>query len=267
MAKARFTGGNRENGDFLTEALLPLFSPVQWVEDLGVGKKHRVIGIRKLPMVRQELRRFLHVLPANSAQLKKGVKVSIILSHPSPGSFNHAIATAASETLQARGVVVALHDLYAEQFDPIYTAAELPRDAALPAVIEQHCRELGEADGVVIIHPNYWSRPPAMLCGWVDRVIRPGRAYRFVPDGKGGARPEGLLKVKTAIVFTTANTPDEIDQSVYGNPLEIHWAKVVFGLCGVPCVRRSFSSVITSTPEQRAAWLDAVRCTVTEHLG
>jgi len=134
-------------------------------------------------------------------------------------------------------------------------------------VIEQHCCEIGEADGVIIVHPNYWGRPPAMLCGWVDRVIRPGRAYRFVPDGKGGARPEGLLKLKTALVFTTANTPDDIERSAYGDPLETHWSKVVFGLCGVPCVRRSFSSVIVSTPEQRAVWLEDVRRLVTERLG
>ena len=194
------------------------------------------------------------------------MKVSIILGHPALGSFNHAIVATAAETLRARGAVVTVHDLYAEQFDPVYMAAELPRNAVLPPVIEQHCREIGEADGVVIVHPNYWGRPPAMLCGWVDRVIRAGRAYRFVPDGKGGARPEGLLKLKTALVFTTANTPDEVEQTVYGDPLETHWTKVVFGLCGVPCVRRSFSSVIVSTPEQRATWLDEVRRLVTERL-
>jgi len=105
-----------------------------------------------------------------------------------------------------------------------------------------------------------------MLCGWVDRVLRAGRAYRFVPDGKGGAHPEGLLKLKTALIFTTANTPDAVEQAVYGDPLEIHWSKVVFGLCGVPCVRRSFSSVIVSTPEQRTAWLADVSRLATERF-
>jgi putative NADPH-quinone reductase len=193
------------------------------------------------------------------------VKVSIILGHPSPGSFNHAIATAAAEVLHVRGDTVTLHDLYAEAFDPVYTSAELARDAVLPPVIEQHSREIGEADTIIVVHPNYWGRPPAMICGWVDRVLRPGRAYRFVPDGKGGARPEGMLKAKNAIVFTTANTPDEVEKSVYGDPLETHWSKVVFGLCAVPrVVRRSFASVIVSTPAQRAAWLDEVRRIVTE---
>ncbi len=195
------------------------------------------------------------------------MKIPIILAHPATGSFNHAIASTAAETLRARGADVTLHDLYAEGFDPVYAAAELNRDAQLPPAVEQHCREIEQADGIVIVHPNYWSRPPAMLCGWVDRVLRPGRAYRFVPDGKGGGRPEGLLKARAAVVFTTANTPDEVDQAVYGNPLEAHWSKVVFGLCGVAVTRRSFSPVITSKPEQRAAWLDEVRALVSERLG
>lgn len=195
------------------------------------------------------------------------MNVSIILGHPSPGSFNHAIVATAADALRAQGATITIHDLYAENFDPIYTADELARDAILPPAIEQHCREIEQADGIIVVHPNYWSRPPAMLCGWIDRVLRPGRAYRFVPDGKGGARPQGLLKAKTAVVFTTANTPDSVERSVYGDPLETHWCKVVFGLCGVPVVRRSFSSVIVSNPVQRDIWLDDVRKLVIEKLG
>ena len=187
------------------------------------------------------------------------MKVSVILGHPSPGSFNHAIASRASEVLRDCGHEVSLHDLYAENFDPIYTAAELKKDTTLPPSIEQHCREMEAAEGLIIVHPNYWSRPPAILCGWVDRVLRPGRAYNFVPDGKGGAKPVGLLKVKVGMVFNTANTPQAKEEELFGDPLEVHWCKVVFGLCGVPKVhRRNFSPVIVSTPEQREQWLKEV---------
>jgi putative NADPH-quinone reductase len=187
------------------------------------------------------------------------VNISIILCHPNPGSFNHAIAGTVAAALREKQANVTIHDLHAEKFDPVYPAEELGRGAVLPDWLEAHCRELETADGLVIVHPNYWGRPPAMLCGWVDRVVRAGRAYRFVPDGKGGARPEGLLKAKAAVVFTTANTPDAVEKAAYGDPLETHWTKVVFGLVGVPATRRSFSSVIVSTPEQRETWLKEAR--------
>ena len=191
------------------------------------------------------------------------MKVSIVLGHPSAGSFNHAIAETAGETLKSAGHSVWFHDLYAEHFDPLYTTAELKKDATLPPALEQHCREMDEADGLIVVHPNYWSRPPAIICGWVDRVLRPGRAYNFVPDGKGDAKPVGLLKARVAMVFNTANTPQEKEEELFGDPLEVHWRKVVFGLCGVTNVyRRNFSSVIVSKPEQRAQWLQEVSAAV-----
>lgn len=187
------------------------------------------------------------------------MKISIILAHPTPGSFNHAVAATAVAALSADGHQVRLHDLYAERFDPVMQSAEIPTDAALPPEIERHCHEICQADGIVIVHPNWWSAPPAILRGWVDRVLRPGLAYNFIPDGKGGAKPVGLLRASAGMIFNTANTPQEKEEALLGDPLQTHWLKVVFGLCGVTKVyRRNFAPVITSTPEQRQRWLAEV---------
>lgn len=196
------------------------------------------------------------------------MSVSLILAHPAPGSFNHALAEKAASMLAARGHTVAFHDLHAEGFDPRLPAAEFARDARLPPAIAAHVEEICRADAILLVHPNYWSRPPAMLCGWVDRVLRPGRAYNFVPDGQGGARAVGLLKAKVALVITTANTPQEQEVQLLGDPLEVHWRKVVFGLCGVSNVHRLiFSPVITSTPTQREGWLRELACALETLVG
>lgn len=195
------------------------------------------------------------------------MKVSIILGHPTYGSFNHAIVATAEAALRARGHQVRTHDLYREDFDPVMPSEEIPKDAPLPPEIEQHCQEICEADGIIIVHPNYWSAPPAMLRGWVDRVLRPGRAYNFVPDGQGGAKPVGLLKASVGLVFTTANTPHDTEVALFGDPLETHWLKVVFGLCGVPTTKRwDFSPMIVSTPDQREAWLKQVCAAIAEYF-
>jgi NAD(P)H dehydrogenase (quinone) len=195
------------------------------------------------------------------------MRVSIILAHPTPDSFNHAIARLVARTLVGCGHTALLHDLYAEQFDPIFRTPEIDKETVLPPEIEAHCQEIGSVDGVVIVHPNYWSSPPAILRGWVDRVLRAGRAYEFVEDGKGGANPVGLLRAKIGLVFNTANTPQEIEEQVFGDPLETHWIKVVFGLCGITTTyRRNFSPVIVSTPEQRQQWLDEVKSSVERYF-
>ncbi len=190
----------------------------------------------------------------------KPMRVSVIIGHPDPGSFNHAIAEAAVEQLLQNGHDVTVHDLYAERFDPILPGPEIPKGAALDPAIKNHCDEIAAADGIVIVHPNWWGQPPAILKGWVDRVIRPGVAYEFIEGDGGEGVPVGLLKAKCALVFNTANTPEEREMEAFGDPLEMLWKRCVFGLCGVTDVRRrTFSVVVTSTPEERRAWLAEVR--------
>jgi NAD(P)H dehydrogenase (quinone) len=191
------------------------------------------------------------------------MKYSIILAHPKPGSFNHAIAETAAEELRQSGHTVLWHDLHAEKFDPVTPVDEIPKDAILPPDIERHCTEIETVDGIIIVHPNWWSQPPAILKGWMDRVLRAGRAYNFVtgPDGEG--RSVGLLKARHALVVNTANTPQDKEVAFLGDPQALIWEKVVFGLCGVPnVVRLVFSPIIVSTLEQRRQWLADVRTAV-----
>jgi NAD(P)H dehydrogenase (quinone) len=187
------------------------------------------------------------------------MEISVILAHPTPHSFNHAIAQTAIATLKQNGHQVSFHDLYAEGFAPILPAAEIPKDAAIPQEVAQHCQEIARADGIIIVHPNWWGQPPAILKGWADRVIRPGIAYRFADGDQGEGVPIGLLKAQVACVFNTSNTTPAREASVFGDPLETLWKNCVFGLCGVETFyRETFSVIVTSTNKQRQEWLAKV---------
>lgn len=191
------------------------------------------------------------------------MKILVLLGHPQPGSFNHALAAKVVSTLEENGHEVAFHDLQAEGFDPVMTATEIQADAPLEPEIARHCEELADAEGIVVVHPNWWGQPPAILKGWIDRVLRPEVAYRFLDGDSGEGIPEGLLKARTAVVLNTSNTASEREQAVFGDPLEIFWKKCVFDFCGVEDVRRrTFSVVITSTENERAAWLEEAAETV-----
>jgi putative NADPH-quinone reductase len=195
------------------------------------------------------------------------VIVSVILAHPRQGSFNHAIAGTVVTALTSHGHTVYFHDLYAERFDPVLPYDEIPRDVPLDPLVAQHCREIREADGIVIVHPDWWGQPPAILKGWIDRVIRPGVAYRFAESDNGEGIPVGLLKARAALVFNTANTPKEREKKVFGDPLEILWGRCVFSFCGVLAFhRRMFTVVVTSTDAERAVWLAEVDATTRQHF-
>ncbi len=190
------------------------------------------------------------------------MNISIILGHPRPGSFNHAIAQTAFETLQEDGHNVAFHDLYQEGFDPVMTAEE--EQGALPPtdpLVVQHCDEIVAAHGVIIIHPNWFFQPPAMVKGWVDRVLRTGIAYGY-QDGK----IVGLLKASSGLVFNTANTPAEPEQGL-GNPLDTLWRQCILEPAGLDRTERHlFSPVLSSSPEQRRQWLSDVRVLVRDQF-
>jgi putative NADPH-quinone reductase len=191
------------------------------------------------------------------------MQISLILAHPHPGSFNHAIANTAASELRQLGHSVSFHDLCAERFDPALPAAEIPDGAPLPPAVAAHCREIAAAEGIVIVHPNWWGQPPAILKGWIDRVIRPGVAYRFREGDGGEGVPVGLLRARTAIVFNTSNTPAEREQAAFGDPLDLIWRKCIFGLCGVNDVRRDvFGVVVASSEAERRQWLERVRSLV-----
>jgi putative NADPH-quinone reductase len=122
------------------------------------------------------------------------------------GSFSHVIGATATGALEDHGPTVRFYDLYSERFDPVLRYDEIPRDFVLDPVIAQHCTEIVRADGIVIVPPNWWGLHPAILKGWVDRVIRPGTAYRYQEGDNAEGTTVALLKAKTALIFNTANT-------------------------------------------------------------
>ncbi|MDR0326939.1 MAG: NAD(P)H-dependent oxidoreductase, partial [Planctomycetaceae bacterium] len=105
--------------------------------------------------------------------------------------------------------------------------------------------------------------PPAILRGWIDRVVRTGSCYQFTKAGVvshvGG---------KIVQIFSTSNTPRDVELNVYGDPVEVFWKTVVFGLLGTKSFeRRNFEPVVMSTPEERKGWLDEVETTLQRRFG
>jgi putative NADPH-quinone reductase len=184
------------------------------------------------------------------------MRVMTILAHPCAGSFNHAIAQRVVETLGSDGHNVIFHDLYDEPFDPVLPCNEIPLDARIAPDLQHYCDELVSSDGLIVIHPNWWGQMPAILKGWVDRVIRNGVAFEFPEDEQRSGMPEGRLGNLKAIVFNTGDTPPEREERTVGDPLQQIWVRSIFGFSGLTDVtRRMFAPVTGSSKHQREQWL------------
>ena len=166
--------------------------------------------------------------------------------------------------LEKLGHDVVFRDLYQERFDPVMQANEenLPEEE-LPESVKLHLRDFKEAEGVVLVHPNWWGGPPAILRGWVDRVIRTNSCYNFTKEGVvshvGG---------KIVQIFSTSNTPRDVEMNVYGDPIETFWKTVVFGLLNPKSFERcNFESVVLSTPEERQGWFAEIVSIIERRFG
>ncbi len=195
------------------------------------------------------------------------MRISVILAHPDNRSFNHAIAETALKALTSNGHHCHYHDLYKEKFDPLLPSQEIPKAGNIDPSIAAHCQQISTVDGIIIVHPNWWGQPPAVLKGWIDRVFRPGVTYEFEEGDQGEGIPVGLLRAKRAVVFNTSNTNAKREIEVFGDPLETLWKNCIFGLCGIHHVyRHTFSVMVTSTLAQRQGWLEHVTATVHKYF-
>ncbi|MEI6873989.1 MAG: NAD(P)H-dependent oxidoreductase [Spirochaetota bacterium] len=184
---------------------------------------------------------------------------SVILGHPYVGSFNHAIYERVRESLGRAGIGAFCHDLYAEGFDPVMTVDELGKVPSVDPLVLLYTKELIASDCLIFIHPNWWGQPPAILKGYVDRVMRPPHAYDLIEGQDSSGVAVGRLGQKTAMVFNTSNTPADREDSYFHDPLEYIWGRCIFGFCGIEKYRRiMFRVVDSSSPEDRRRWLDEV---------
>jgi len=188
------------------------------------------------------------------------MKASVILAYPFGLSFNHAIFGAVVASFTAAGVETIGHDLYQEGFDPVMTVGELGKEESTDPLVRRYAAELLESGCLVFIHPNWWGQPPAIMKGYIDRVIRPPYACDVEIDGSGSSVVEGRLSGRIGVVFNTSNTEAGREENYFHDPLESIWKRCVFGFCGIEdSRRRMFRIVETSDETQRRLWLDEVR--------
>jgi len=159
------------------------------------------------------------------------MKALIVYTHPSAQSFNSALLKTTVDTLQKRGAEVRVKDLYAEGFNPVLTSTDFEQlsKKQIPADIAKEQQDVAWADHLVFIYPVWWWSWPALLKGWIDRVLLSGFAFRMSPDGV-----EGLLKHKKALVILTAGNPEETMRNQNAlDPIERPMVDGTLRFCGI----------------------------------
>ena len=133
------------------------------------------------------------------------MRALVVDCHPREASFTAAVRDVVLDKLRAAGAEVRLTDLYARGFDPCLTAHELEiyeDTAANRTAVQRDCDDLAWCDTLIFVYPTWWYGLPAMLKGWLDRVMVPGLAFLMPQADRETIRP-GLTHITRLGVFTT----------------------------------------------------------------
>jgi NAD(P)H dehydrogenase (quinone) len=136
------------------------------------------------------------------------VKAYVVYCHPDPDSFTASVRDRAVVALKATGHEVRIADLYADGFDPAMSRQERLQHKVPPAPrgdIARYCDDLRWCDTLVFVYPTWWSGQPAMLTGWLDRVLRRGVAWEL-PDGASRIEAR-LTNIRRLVAITSHGSP------------------------------------------------------------
>lgn len=194
------------------------------------------------------------------------MKTLIIYNHPHEGSFCSAIREAVKSGLNTGQHECKIINLDKDQFDPVMKEKDLGAFVKAGRVGEEgltdvdpivlrYKKKLEWAEHLVLIFPIWWMTMPAMMKGFIDKVIFPAIAYNMV-NGKLQSR---LKSLKQVTVITTMNTPSDIYKEYFGNSIEGSLIKGTFNQIGIHDIRWiSLNMVKQVGDEKRWVWLDEI---------
>lgn len=184
------------------------------------------------------------------------MKVLIIVGHPDAESYNYALASAYANGASTAGAKVETLHLAALEFDLNLRYGYRKRCPLEPDLVEAQ-RLLKWADQLVWVYPVWWGSVPALLKGFMDRVLLPGFAFQ---KREGSVWWDQYFKDKTARIICTMDTPPWYYRLRYGRPSTRAIKEVTLQFIGVKRIKvKEIGPMRGSTPAKREKWLADVR--------
>lgn len=188
-------------------------------------------------------------------ETEKSIDTLIVYCHPYEMSLSAAVLTAVEAGLDRAGRSFEVCDLYADGFDPVLRAPDLAlygEGGTNDELVRRYQGQLSRARHLVLVAPVWWNDIPAMLKGWIDKVMLVGFSWEATGHGLSGTL--GSI-IESVDVFTSSAEPTEhLRASIIATLMDGTFAQL-----GVE--RRSwhnFGGIDRSTPGDRKGWLAEV---------
>jgi NAD(P)H dehydrogenase (quinone) len=195
----------------------------------------------------------------------EAMHVLVVHAHPRFDSFNRTLFDTAVDALAEAGHVVESISLHDDEFDPRMTGAEQiayhgPRPI-ISSQVEAYALAVSRAEMLVFVYPTWWFGLPAILKGWLERVLVPGVAFVF--DPRNHKVQPNLSRVRRIVGVTTYGSSWWYTKLLTdaGRRTLLRGLRLVCNHSSRP-IWLGMYRTDTSTPEQRQAFLQRVTHTL-----
>ncbi len=151
----------------------------------------------------------------------------VIYAHPHKQGYNGYILKIVESVLNNKNVQYEILDLYQDEFDPLLDKNEVDKHGGDSSQINKYQQQITNTEKMVIIYPNWWNNCPAILKGFLDRVLAAGFAFKYI-----NGLPKPLLSGQ-ALVFNTSGAPWLYQKIIAGNRSLKVVVKDTLKFCGI----------------------------------
>ncbi|MBB6459443.1 NAD(P)H-dependent oxidoreductase [Flammeovirga kamogawensis] len=186
------------------------------------------------------------------------MKTTIILAHPWHGSFNKAIFDTVITKLEEQKKEYQVIDLNKDNFDPVLREEDLAlysKGETTDKQVIQYQKMLKETNELVFIFPIWWYDVPAILKGFIDKVMLKNFSYVETKTGLEGQ----LINITSSKVITTSEAPTWYIKFFKGNSIQKVFINATLKGVGIKNVKWLNSPYTTSgKKEKRKSFLKEV---------
>lgn len=182
-------------------------------------------------------------------------KVLIINGHPDKESYNFALAQAYIKGAAKINTEIQVINIRELNFNPNLEFGYRKRTELEPDLLDAQ-EKLKWADHIVWLYPVWWGAVPAIMKGFLDRVLLPGFAFR---KRENSLWWDKLLTGKSARIICTLDQPGFYYRWFYGKPSHNAIKKLTLHFIGIRSVKiTTIGPIRLSTDKFREKWLKKV---------
>jgi NAD(P)H dehydrogenase (quinone) len=164
------------------------------------------------------------------------MNILIVFTHPNHESLNYSFLNSVLDGLNenSTNITTKVLDLYKENFNPvlIFNNDIKRRNMNKVSELKKYREQILWADKIVFIYPIWWGRPPAMLLGYIDRLMTANFAYK-----NKGLMVEGLFNKKSVVCLSTMKAPSFYPKIILRNAHKNLMKKAVFNFIGIKKIK------------------------------